>query len=93
MLVGLQGAGKTTAAAKLANLLRNQGERVMLVAADPYRPAAVTQLQTLAGKDRRDGLPRGEKEPAGTGRACRGRRQKRRHLRRDPGYGRPLAAG
>jgi signal recognition particle subunit SRP54 len=50
MLAGLQGAGKTTAAAKLANLLRNQGERVMLVAADPYRPAAVTQLQTLAEK-------------------------------------------
>jgi signal recognition particle subunit SRP54 len=50
MLVGLQGAGKTTTAAKLANILRNQGERVLLVAADPYRPAAVTQLQTLAGK-------------------------------------------
>ena len=47
MLVGLQGSGKTTASAKLANLLRQQGERVMLVAADPYRPAAVKQLQTL----------------------------------------------
>lgn len=47
MLVGLQGSGKTTAAAKLAKKLRGQGERVMLVAADPYRPAAVTQLQTL----------------------------------------------
>jgi signal recognition particle subunit SRP54 len=47
MLVGLQGSGKTTAAAKLAKRLRGQGERVMLVAADPYRPAAVTQLQTL----------------------------------------------
>lgn len=47
MLVGLQGSGKTTAAAKLARILRNQGERVMLVAADPYRPAAVKQLQTL----------------------------------------------
>ncbi len=47
MLVGLQGSGKTTAAAKLARLLRSQGERVMLVAADPYRPAAVKQLQTL----------------------------------------------
>jgi signal recognition particle subunit SRP54 len=46
MLVGLQGAGKTTAAAKLARILRSQGERVMLVAADPYRPAAVDQLQT-----------------------------------------------
>ncbi len=47
MLVGLQGSGKTTAAAKLARLLRSQGERVMLVAADPYRPAAIQQLQTL----------------------------------------------
>jgi len=47
MLVGLQGSGKTTAAAKLAKRLRNQGERVLLVAADPYRPAAVQQLQTL----------------------------------------------
>jgi signal recognition particle subunit SRP54 len=47
MLVGLQGSGKTTAAGKLARLLRAQGERVMLVAADPYRPAAVKQLQTL----------------------------------------------
>jgi signal recognition particle subunit SRP54 len=47
MLVGLQGSGKTTAAGKLARMLRAQGERVMLVAADPYRPAAVKQLQTL----------------------------------------------
>jgi len=47
MLVGLQGGGKTTAAAKLARRLRAQGERVMLVAADPYRPAAIQQLQTL----------------------------------------------
>lgn len=47
MLVGLQGSGKTTAAGKLAGHLRSQGERVMMVAADPYRPAAVQQLQTL----------------------------------------------
>jgi len=47
MFVGLQGSGKTTAAGKLARMLRSQGERVMLVAADPYRPAAVKQLQTL----------------------------------------------
>jgi signal recognition particle subunit SRP54 len=47
MLVGLQGSGKTTTAAKLALMLRNQGQRPLLVAADPYRPAAVTQLQTL----------------------------------------------
>lgn len=47
MLVGLQGSGKTTAAAKLAKKLRSLGERVLLVAADPYRPAAVQQLQKL----------------------------------------------
>ena len=47
MLIGLQGAGKTTAAGKLARYLRSQGERVLLVAADPYRPAAVRQLETL----------------------------------------------
>ncbi len=50
MLVGLQGAGKTTAAGKIGRLLRKQGERVMLVACDPYRPAAVKQLQTLGDK-------------------------------------------
>src|SRR5512139_1632313 len=47
MLVGLQGSGKTTAAGKLARLLRSHGERVLLVAGDPYRPAAVRQLETL----------------------------------------------
>lgn len=47
MLIGLQGSGKTTMAGKLARHLRAQGERVLLVAADPYRPAAVTQLETL----------------------------------------------
>jgi signal recognition particle subunit SRP54 len=50
MLVGLQGSGKTTAAGKLARQLRTQGERVLLVAADPYRPAAVKQLETLGEK-------------------------------------------
>jgi signal recognition particle subunit SRP54 len=50
LLVGLQGSGKTTVAAKLARHLRSQGERVMLVAADPYRPAAVQQLQTLGDR-------------------------------------------
>ena len=47
MLVGLQGAGKTTMAAKLALHLRRGGSRPMLVAADIYRPAAIEQLQTL----------------------------------------------
>ncbi|MBC8016398.1 MAG: signal recognition particle protein [Sporomusaceae bacterium] len=47
MLVGLQGAGKTTTAGKLANLLKKQGKRPLLVAADIYRPAAIKQLQVL----------------------------------------------
>src|ERR1700730_8066325 len=47
MLVGLQGSGKTTTGAKLANYLRKQGQRPLLVAADMYRPAAVNQLKTL----------------------------------------------
>ena len=47
MLVGLQGSGKTTTAAKLASLLRRQGHRPMLVAADVRRPAAIQQLVTL----------------------------------------------
>ena len=50
MLVGLQGSGKTTTAAKLARYLRSNGERVMMVAGDPYRPAAVQQLQQLGEK-------------------------------------------
>lgn len=47
-LVGLQGSGKTTTVAKLANVLRKQGRRPLLVAADVHRPAAVDQLQALA---------------------------------------------
>ena len=47
LLVGLQGSGKTTTAAKLANVLRKQGRKPMLVAADVYRPAAIEQLKTL----------------------------------------------
>jgi signal recognition particle subunit SRP54 len=47
LLVGLQGSGKTTSAAKLARHLHKQGRRPLLVAADPYRPAAADQLETL----------------------------------------------
>ena len=46
-LVGLQGSGKTTTAAKIANMLRKQGRRPLLVAADVRRPAAIDQLQQL----------------------------------------------
>jgi len=47
LMVGLQGSGKTTAAAKLALAFRKDGARPLLVAADTYRPAAIAQLQTL----------------------------------------------
>ena len=47
MLVGLQGSGKTTTAGKLANLLRKQGKKPLLVACDVYRPAAIKQLQVI----------------------------------------------
>ncbi|MBO8128174.1 MAG: signal recognition particle protein [Peptococcaceae bacterium] len=47
MLVGLQGSGKTTTAAKLSNLMKKQGRRSLLVACDIYRPAAIKQLQVL----------------------------------------------
>lgn len=47
MMVGLQGSGKTTVAGKLARLLKSKGERILMVAGDPYRPAAIKQLQQL----------------------------------------------
>jgi len=50
MLVGLQGAGKTTTAGKLAHLLKKQSKRPLLVAGDVYRPAAIKQLQVLGGQ-------------------------------------------
>ncbi len=50
MLVGLQGAGKTTNGAKLAAYMRKQGKRPLLVACDIYRPAAIKQLETVGGQ-------------------------------------------
>ena len=50
MLVGLQGSGKTTTAGKLANILRKQGKKPLLVACDVYRPAAIKQLQVVGGQ-------------------------------------------
>ena len=50
MLVGLQGAGKTTNGAKLAAYMRKQGKRPMLAACDIYRPAAIKQLETVGAQ-------------------------------------------
>jgi signal recognition particle subunit SRP54 len=57
LLAGLQGAGKTTTAAKLARLLKAQKKKVLLVSADVYRPAAIEQLATLAGQVGADFFP------------------------------------
>jgi signal recognition particle subunit SRP54 len=50
LLVGLQGSGKTTLAAKVASSMRKRGRKTMLVAADVYRPAAIEQLQVLGAQ-------------------------------------------
>ena len=57
LLAGLQGAGKTTTAAKLARLLAGEKRKVLLVSADVYRPAAIEQLRTLAQQVGVDFLP------------------------------------
>lgn len=58
MMAGLQGAGKTTSVAKLARLLQERDKKkVTVVSADVYRPAAITQLQTLAGEVGADFFP------------------------------------
>ncbi len=50
MMTGLQGAGKTTTAAKLAGIFKKQGKRPLLCACDVYRPAAIKQLQVVGGQ-------------------------------------------
>ena len=50
MMVGLQGSGKTTTAGKLANILRKEGKKPLLVACDVYRPAAIKQLQVIGAQ-------------------------------------------
>src|SRR5204862_2678930 len=50
MLIGLQGSGKTTTAAKLARMYAKQGQHPLLAAADTYRPAAIDQLKTLGAQ-------------------------------------------
>src|SRR4029077_12390476 len=64
MLLGLQGSGKTTTAAKLALAVRKEGHRPLLVAADTHRPAAAQQLERL-GKDNQItvAMPEGKAKP------------------------------
>ena len=87
MLAGLQGSGKTTAAGKLARLLKSQGLQPLLVGADLQRPAAVEQLRVLAGRvevpvlfgSDRSGLGRAQRHRRSA--AARAQRRDRRHRR------------
>ena len=63
MMCGLQGAGKTTHAAKLAYQLKSQGHRPLLVAGDIYRPAAIKQLQVVGEKAGAPVFERGTQDP------------------------------
>lgn len=62
MMVGLQGAGKTTTAAKLAGKLKSKGKNPLLVACDVYRPAAITQLQLNGQKQGVEVFAMGDKQ-------------------------------
>ena len=66
MLCGLQGAGKTTMSAKLANWLRKDGKRPLLVGCDIYRPAAIKQLQVVGGQVGVPVFERGTQDPVKT---------------------------
>ena len=98
-LVGLQGSGKTTSAAKLAKHVAKLGRQPMLVAADPYRPAAADQLETLGTSPGHLGPPRPGRHPDDRhrprrhrgGEADRPRRRDHRH--RGPAHDRRRADG
>jgi signal recognition particle subunit SRP54 len=66
LLCGLQGAGKTTHAAKLAYMLKSQGHRPLLAACDVYRPAAIRQLQVMGEKAGAPVFERGTQDPVET---------------------------
>ncbi len=68
LMCGLQGSGKTTHCAKLANMLKKQGRNPLLVACDIYRPAAITQLQVVGEKVGATVFERGTADPVDTSR-------------------------
>ena len=63
MLCGLQGAGKTTMAGKLGNMIKKNGKKPLLVACDVYRPAAIKQLQVVGGQAGVEVFERGQGDP------------------------------
>lgn len=80
MMIGLQGAGKTTTAAKLAGQFRQKGKKPLLVACDVYRPAAIKQLQINGEKQQVDVFSMGDKQsPADIARAAMEYASKNKH--------------
>jgi len=63
LMCGLQGAGKTTMCGKLANMLKSQGKKVLLVACDIYRPAAINQLKVVGNTAKVEVYEEGTKKP------------------------------
>ncbi|NLO64897.1 MAG: signal recognition particle protein [Clostridiales bacterium] len=66
MMCGLQGSGKTTMCGKISNLLQKEGKKVLLVACDIYRPAAIKQLQVVGEKVKAEVFERGQANPVKT---------------------------
>ena len=92
LLLGLQGAGKTTTAGKLAKWLTKQGKHPLLVSTDVKRPAAIQQLNVVAREGRRAGARPGRRARSGRAREGRGgRSDEPRVRRRDRRHGGPPA--
>ena len=81
MLCGLQGAGKTTMAGKLGNLIKKNDKKPLLVACDVYRPAAIKQLQVVGGQVGVEVFERGEGDPV---QIAKGAVEYARYYGRDP---------
>jgi len=79
MMVGLQGSGKTTSVAKLANLLKKENHAPLLVAADVYRPAAIKQLQVLGEQLNVPVFQMGQQNPVQIAKAALEQAKKNQH--------------
>jgi signal recognition particle subunit SRP54 len=94
MMVGLQGQGKTTTCGKLALHLRKKGHKCLLVGADVYRPAAIKQLEVVAGQASAEFFSLGEHaNPVDICLMARGEAQMRRLRHHPPRHGGPTARG
>lgn len=78
MMVGLQGAGKTTTTAKIAGKLKTKGKKTLLAACDVYRPAAIEQLQINGEKQGVEVFPWEIKQTCGYRQSGRGTCKERR---------------